>query len=226
MRRWIYFTTQILAGGIFKSLNMISRCVFGLLLFRLEIEGIENIKGLKGPIIITPNHKSYCDHFFFITAIIGNNSGILPARVMVADWILRIPFVGWALKNIFGAYPVRKVRGLDVSLRNPLRALAQNYMVAIYPEGGIHYGSGVNQAKKGAAYLAKKSAVPILPAAIQGAEGLSLKAFLFGRKRIRVLFGKPFYVGIDENVSIASEEIRRRIVELYDKTENICQLPT
>ena len=222
MCRWIYFTTQVFTGWIFKILNIVSRCTLGLLFFHIEIEGIENIKGLKGPLIITPNHKSYYDHFFFLAAIIGNNLNILPARVMVANWLSKIRFVGWALKNISGAYPIRKVEGLDVSLRDPLRALYKNYMVAIYPEGEIWLGSGVNQVKKGAVYLARKSGAPILPAAIQGAENLSFKTFLFGRRRVRILFGKPFHVGPDENLTTASEALRCRIEQLYDKDENYC----
>ena len=221
--RWIYSSLQFLAGLIFRAFDVISRCTLGLLFFRLEVDGLENITTLKGPLIITPNHKSYCDHFFFLSAIIGNNWNILPARPMVADWLSKIRLVGWILKNLSGAYSVRKVAGLDVSLRRPLKALHHNYMVAIYPEGGIWLGSGVCQIKMGAAYLARKSGAPILPAAIRGAEHLSLKAFLFGRRRVKVSFGRPFYVRADENITTASEEIRHRIEMLYNKTktENI-----
>lgn len=214
--RWIYFVAQVFFGLVFKTLNIISRCTFGLLFFRIEVEGGDIIRKLKTPLIITPNHKSYCDHFFFIAAIIGNNWNILPARPMTANKFFKPYLVGWILKNLLGAYPTGQVDGLDVSLRNPLIALRENYMVAVYPEGGIRSESGVGQIRRGAAYLSGKSGSPILPAAIVGAEDLSLREFLLGRRTIRIFFGEPFHVGASEDINTASENVRSRILALYE----------
>lgn len=226
---WTYFVTQVLTGLIFKTCSLVSRCTFGLLFFRLEVEGNDYVRKLGGPLIVTPNHKSYSDHFFILSAIIGNNWNILPARAMAADWLFQISFVGWALKNLFGAYPVRKGEGLDVSLRDPLRVLYRGHVVVIYPEGRIQFRPGVHQVRVGAAYLAQKSGTPILPVAIQGIEYLSLKAFLFGRRKVKVIFGKPFHIDRGQDLTVASEEIRVHIAELYGQPqENIreaCQLP-
>lgn len=226
---WTYFATQVLTGLLFKTFSLISRCTLGLLFFRLEVDGNRNVRNLNGPLIVTPNHKSYSDHFFILSAIIGNNWNILPARAMAADWLFQVRFVGWALKNLFGAYPVRRGEGLDVSLRDPLRVLYKGHVVVIYPEGRIQFKPGVHQVRVGAAYLAQKSGAPILPVAIQGLEYLSFKAFLFGRRKVKVLFGKPFRINPEQDLAVASEEIRARIAELYGQPqENIqkaCPLP-
>lgn len=214
-RWWIYFATQIATGLLFKILSIVSIYTFGLLFFRLEVEGSQNIRNLKGPLIITPNHKSYSDHFFILAAIVTKNLKVLPARAMAADWLFQIRFVGWALKNLFGAYPVRRGEGLDVSLRDPLRVLYKNYIVVIYPEGRIQFKPGVHQVRVGAAYLAQKSGAPILPVAIRGIEYLSLKAFFFGRRKIKIIFGEIYKISQDQDLTVASEEIRRQIVKLY-----------
>lgn len=214
-KRLIYRLTQIMAGRIFKVLVLISYITFGLLFFRIKVKNKEVLRGLRGPMIITPNHKSYADHFF-ILACLTIFSKLLPVRAMAAGWLFGVPSVGWALKNLFGAYRIKKGHGLAVSLREPLKVLAKGGAMAIYPEGGIRFRPGVHEVKIGAAYLAQKSGVPILPVAIKGIEFLSWKAFFFGRRKVEVIFGKPFLVDRTKDLAEISEEIRLKIKELYD----------
>ncbi len=222
---WAYFIVQCLIGLVFKMFSLLSFCTGGLLFFRFEVEGLENIRGLKGPLIVTPNHKSYSDHFFILIAIISSNLRLLPARAMAADWLFQIKPLGWALKNLFGAYPVRKGQGLDVSLRDPLRVLYKGHVVVIYPEGKIQFKPGVHQVRVGAAYLAQKSKAPILPVAIRGIDYLSFKSFLLGRRKVKVLFGKPFHISSEQDLTVASEDIRQKIAALYGDVKQSNQLP-
>ncbi len=216
MLKWrVYWVTQITLGVLFRFFNIISRCTFGLFLFKLTIVGREHIRNLAGPLIVTPNHKSYADHFF-ILASLPVRSRLLPARGMAADWLFKIPVIRWVLKHLLGAYPTRRGQGLDISLRDPLRVLQKGAVVAIYPEGGIRYAHGVHPVKIGAAYLAKKTGSPILPVAIRGIEYLSWKAFFFGRRRVEVVFGEPFVIDQNEDLVEASEKIRKKIEALYN----------
>lgn len=214
-KRRIYWLTQIIAGLLFKILSIVSYLTFGLLFFRLEVKNKRVLEICWGPMIITPNHKSYADHFFILAAL-PVSSKLLPARAMAADWLFEVPVVGWVLKNLFGAYRIKKGQGLAISLREPLRVLAKGGAVAIYPEGGILYRPGVHEVKIGAAYLAQKSGAPILPVAIKGIEYLSWKAFFFGWRKVEVIFGNPFLIDRTKDLSEISEDIRLKIKELYD----------
>ena len=51
-------------------------------------------------------------------------------------------------------------------------ALARGGAVGIFPEGGITRQGGVREAQQGAALLAQRARVPIVPVAIAGTERL------------------------------------------------------
>ncbi len=233
MPRWpIYWVSQLIICKFFKFLSFLSSITFGVLFLRIRVDGKENLTGIKGPIILAPNHKTYIDHFF-IGANIPITSRIFPIRSMAADWLFTIDqwpgklrkrwflfkplgfLTRWSL-HILGAYPVQKGKGLGVSLRNPLRILEKGHSILIYPEGGINYKRGVQEARIGPAFLAKESGAPILPIAIKGAEFFTFKSFFFGKRVIHVSFGKLFLVDSSKDLKIIAEEIRKEIEILYN----------
>lgn len=233
MPRWpIYWISQLIVCKFFKFLSMLSRLMYGRIFFRIRVDGKENIMGIKGPIIITPNHKTYIDHFF-IGAAIPFYSNLLPIRSMAADWLFeidRLPGIWWKrwflLKPFgfiarwsliaLGAYPVQKGKGLGVSLRSPLKILEKGLSILIYPEGGINFKKGVREARVGAAFLARESGAQVIPVAIRGAEFFTLKSFLFGKRTIFLSIGKPFFVDPSKDLKIMAEEIRLEIEKLYN----------
>lgn len=170
--------------------------------------------------IITPIHKSYADHFFILAAL-PVWSKLLPARTMAADWTFEVPVMGWALKNLFGAYRIRNKKSLGLSIREilqePLATLKNGGVVGIYPEGGIRFKPGVHEVKVGVAFLAKESGAPILPVAIKGIDYLSWKAFFFGRRKVTVIFGNPFLVEKTKDLAEISNAIRQKIADLYNQ---------
>lgn len=223
-KRLIYRLTQITAGLLFKVLSAISYSTFGFLFFRLSIKNKKVPNGLRGPMIIAPSHKSYVDSFFILAAL-PVNSRLLPARTLVVNWVFEMPVLGWAVKNLLGAYRVRKKKSLGLSIREilsePLEFLQKGGVVGIYPEGGLGLKPGVHEVKTGAAYLAQKSGAPVLPVAIRGIDYFSWKAFFFGRRRVEVVFGNPFLVDGAKDVKEISGEIRRKIAELYGQPRAI-----
>lgn len=211
----IYYACQFLLGMFVNVLRLISFMTFRLLFFRLTTEGVENLRVCAGPLIVVGNHKSFFDPLFMMVPVIRHHIGLLPARSIGADWLFRVPVLGWGLKNLFGAYPAQKGQGLEKSLGGLFRALEKNMVVGLYPEGGIRYRPGVHGVQVGAAYLARKSGAPILPIALRGIDYLSWRAFFFGRRTVTVVFGELLYVSPDEDVRCASEKIRSAIDALY-----------
>jgi 1-acyl-sn-glycerol-3-phosphate acyltransferase len=68
----------------------------------------------------------------------------------------------------------------------------------VFPEGGIHHGSrsvlgGDPEIKEGAALIAVKAGVPMVPAIIDGARQTYVKQnWFFRRFTIRLTLGEPF----------------------------------
>jgi 1-acyl-sn-glycerol-3-phosphate acyltransferase len=82
--------------------------------------------------------------------------------------------------------------------RAALRALeaelARGEPVAVFPEGTRESGPRIAPLFDGAAYLAVKLGVPIVPVGVGGSEGILPKGKLFPRpRRVAVVVGKPIF---------------------------------
>lgn len=161
------------------------------LFFHVRVEGREHLVGLKPPCLITPNHRTYLDHFFILSALPWR-SPLIPIRVMAIDSLYRHGILKFFL-NLFGAFPARKgMGGINTSLEIPLRILQERGVVGIYPEGHRAHDKLFGEPRRGAALLALRTGVPILPIALVGFEGgMKLRDWLT-RASVTVRFGEPF----------------------------------
>jgi 1-acyl-sn-glycerol-3-phosphate acyltransferase len=157
--------------GLFKVYN------------RITIEGTENIP--EGACVWAPNHRSYID-----TPI----QAIVPARLrfMGKDTMWKNRFFGWIFTTI-GCFPVVRGTADREALNTALGVLAngRNPVVA-FPEGERKDGPRVLPLFDGAAYMAAKAQVPIVPVGIGGtAAAMPRGAKLMYPRKIHVIVGKP-----------------------------------
>jgi 1-acyl-sn-glycerol-3-phosphate acyltransferase len=150
-------------------------------LFRFRVEGLEHYPG--GPAVIVANHPSALDALFLAAA--------LPERVLYigAEEFLAMPGVGWAMRT-YGCIPVRRGE-VDLSaIREALRALRDGRKVVVFPEGRVSPEPG--PLHRGAALIAARAAVAIVPVAIAGtARVFPLGARVPRPAPVRVRFGPP-----------------------------------
>jgi len=195
--------------------------VFGLFL-NLKVEGKENLKGLKPPLLVIANHKTFYDCFVYRVALGVGGSGLLPLRFMGAKrfhnrWLnvlSRIGVVGFVY-FIFGVFPVIYGQGLDVALKDAKEIIGKGGVVAMFPEGKVVYGDELGQFKRGAAALALMTGVTVLPTAVKVG-----KRRLFGRRPYAMKFGKPFKIPENASFEDGAEYMRSIVGELRDKTKN------
>ena len=129
-------------------------------LFRIEHLGMENIPG-EGPLIIVANHNTYLDPFWIAVKIYR------ATRFMAWDKIFKFPIAG-ALFRWLGAFPVSLENPESSALKESIRILRSGEALMIFPEGGRAPEEKVLPFKEGAAHLALKYGVPILPVVIRG----------------------------------------------------------
>ena len=165
---------------IIKSFSLI---IFKLI-FRLKIIGSENIPK-TGPFIIVANHSSLLDGFVLVSFV------RLKITFMSAAYLFKMPFVGNILRGV-GAIPVQG-KGNDIKLiKKAMKVLQAGGVLGIFPEGRITNQKDDFSAKAGAAYLAVKADVPIIPMAIKGAgKVLPVGAKFPKLNKIEVKIGKP-----------------------------------
>jgi 1-acyl-sn-glycerol-3-phosphate acyltransferase len=147
------------------------------LMRRWEVHGKEHIPAAGG-LVVAANHASYWD-----PPVVGCLTE-RPVYFMAKSELFAIPLIGTAIKKL-GAFPVYRNRMDRKAVRTALKYLAEGKVVGIFPEGTRSHTEELLQPHFGAAMLALKSNVPVLPVAISGSRGVLGK--------VRVFIGKPLY---------------------------------
>lgn len=152
--------------------------------FRLRVEAADRVPA-TGPCIIAANHVSYIDPIMLWMACPRH------VRFIVDRGQYRRPIIHWVAVHT-GAIPVENDPRDLGSLRRALLALKQGAVLGIFPEGGRSDDGGVKAGKSGAALLALRAGVPLLPAGIVGAFQAYSRHHRFPRPgTILVRFGEP-----------------------------------
>jgi len=100
--------------------------------------------------------------------------------------------------------------------------------LVLFPEGTRQSGPIVQPLFDGAAYVAVKASVPIIPVGIGGSEGVMPKGSRMIRpKKCVVIVGQPIMAVADEQgrvprsaVKETTEELSRQLQNLFEEAEN------
>jgi len=129
---------------------------------RVRAEGVETLDP-NAPYVFVANHSSYMD----IPALLSR----LPHqfRFFAKSGLYQIPFLGWHLRWA-GHLPVDRsnARNSLKSMSEGARAIAERRVsVLLFPEGG-RSPKALREFREGAAYIAIKAGVPVVPVALAG----------------------------------------------------------
>src|SRR3954470_22820767 len=162
--------------------------VFRLFGFRFDVRGAEHVPATGGAIICS-NHVIYLDFTFL-------GLGALPqhrlVRFMAKASVFRHGFAGpfmRAMQHI----PVERSAGA-AAFESAVRALKDGQVVGVFPEATISRSFTVKELKAGAARMAIDAGVPIIPAAVWGAQGIATKGRRVQLRRgvaVTVALGEP-----------------------------------
>jgi len=128
----------------------------------LQVHGAENLA--KHPVAVyASNHTSYMD-----TPVVF---GALPFqfRILAKKELWPIAFIGWYLSRS-GQIPIdtRNPRATLSSLGLGVKALRSGMPLFVFPEGGRTPNGELQSFLSGAAYLAIRAQVPLVPIALSG----------------------------------------------------------
>jgi len=171
-------------GTPFYSFLRVTLAPLVRVFFRLRGEGVENIP-VRGPFILAANHVSYIDPL-----VLGATCPRAIHYIMLREFWEK-PLLGRACR-MAGAIPVDPHGSAAGTLRKAVAILRGGKVLGIFPEGGRSTDGSLQSAKGGAALLALKTGVPLLPAAIVGAERALPKGKALPRPcRVTVRYGRP-----------------------------------
>lgn len=134
-----------------------------------DIDGSDLIPA-DGPAIICGNHRSYFDVIAIAVTVARTGR---PVRFLGKKEVFDAPLVG-QLATALGGIRVDRGTGSDEPLRSAAEALSAGELVAIMPEGtiprGLAFFEPVLRGRWGAATLAMRTKVPVVPVGLWGTE--------------------------------------------------------
>ncbi|ACV62930.1 1-acyl-sn-glycerol-3-phosphate acyltransferase [Desulfofarcimen acetoxidans DSM 771] len=192
----IYQTSKFLCTAVLKILR------------RWQIQGLGNLPA-KGGFLIVSNHTSYWDPLAVGCAI--------KPRIyyMAKAELFKIP-VFRELITSFGAFPVHREKADRQAIRMALKLLKEGKVVGIFPEGTRSHSGELLQPHLGAAMLALKSQVPVVPVAVLDSKGIF--------RRLKLNIGKPFYIGNRQSDQTPKEIIEAGTEQIMSEISHLMQL--
>ena len=159
--------------------------------------------------IICANHLNYLDA---ASIVVFNKKNI---RFVCKESIFRHKFLNWVL-HLVDAIPINREKNDIEAMKKSIKALKNNELLGIFPEG-TRKGMEKNlRAKNGAAFMALRCKVKVIPLGIQG----SFKPFT----KVCLNYGKPLdfskYYGKEKDKEVlekVTKEIMDNIVMLTNE---------
>ena len=189
----------------------------------------------EGAYVLAPVHRSYVD--WLVVARVTRRR----LRYITKDAVFRWAWLGRFIE-ILGAFPVHRGTADREAFKRSIGALEGGEPLVLFPEGTRRSGVTVEPVLDGAAYLALRAGVPIVPVGIGGTERRMPRGSVFPRPgRIRIVIGETLdpadYVSAGNEARhgmqrvprsatrLLSAELRARIQECFDRAQQDLGLP-
>ena len=175
------------------------------LLHPVTVQGLENLP--RHGALLVANHASNWDPLVLATALPMDYR----LRVMGKEELFRNPILAWVIR-VGGAFPVNR-GGADIqAVKTAIQTIQSGHNLLIFPEGTRVKDPGQAEVKGGAAMMAIRSGVDMVPMFID------TKKRLF--HRVRIIIGRPYtpvYTGrkgTAEEYQANTDEVMRRAYAL------------
>jgi 1-acyl-sn-glycerol-3-phosphate acyltransferase len=157
--------------------------------------------------VYASNHLSYYD-----TPVLF---GKLPFqfRILAKQQLWKIPFVGWYLHRS-GQVPIdsKSGRSAVAGLLRGVKTLRSGLSLVIFPEGGRAEHGRMTPFQSGAAFMAIKAQVPLVPLALVGTyEMLPMHTYHLTPRPLKIVIGEPM-----ETAGLTTKDAEALTQRLYE----------
>jgi 1-acyl-sn-glycerol-3-phosphate acyltransferase len=189
--------------------------------YRARFEGRENLPA-QGGYILASSHRSMMDIPF--AAWLSPR----PLRFMGKASLFKVPVLGW-LFRVLGGFEVQRDGSDRKALRESIAMLQGGEVLLVYPEGTRQNGPKIEPLQPGAAYLALRAGVPIVPVGMAGTEeimrGHGRHVPHFGR--VTVVAGPPLVPPARRSSGVVPRaEVDALTAELHEALQQVFDAAT
>ena len=193
-----------------------------------RIRGRENLRGLKGPVLVVSNHVTYLDIAWILPALPGHLRNRL-ATAMGGERLARMRrppksmnvfgrllerldyFLALALFNVF---PLPQKSGFLKSFSFVGNLADRGWNILVFPEGQTTEDGEIAPFRAGIGLLAKQLNLPVVPMRLDGLFDVrQANRILAGPGKVRVTIGRPVRFSADQDTNEITRELERRVRE-------------
>lgn len=180
--------------NIFRFIYQFLWCIFVAipifwLFYKFEVRGRENVPK-NGKFICAANHISYFDPFL-VSVAVKKPIAYMAKKELFENGSFFTLNMDW-----LGAFAVNRQK-LEISTIKTVKELTNtNWLLGIFPQGGIRKNYTIEKINKGFAVIAKAAKWDILPISITGCEKYNWIPF---KGKLIVQIGKPISYELSED---------------------------
>ena len=166
----------------------------------LRVFGTPDLRGLDTGLLVASNHQSYLD-----PVAVGISIGE-PLHYLARRSLFAVPGFG-ALIRALNTHPISRGEVDSSALKTVMRLLRSGEKVLVFPEGTRSRDGALGRFKPGAASIAIRCGVPLLPVCVEGAYRAWPRTSRLPRfARVGVAYGKLLQTG-----GANAEELTQRL---------------
>ncbi len=186
---------------------------------RPERKGTDRLKRLnpKEPVIFTANHRSHADTPILLTSI----PEPWRHRLVVGaakDYFFRSRLTASFFALAIGAIPIERIKIDRTSADLSRKLIKKGWSLLLYPEGGRSPDGWTQPFRAGAAYIAARYDVPIVPIYLEGTREILPKGRWFPKvSKSAVIFGEPIFPKEDESTKSLAKRVSDATDALADE---------
>jgi long-chain acyl-CoA synthetase len=194
-----------------------------------RIRGAENLRGLKGPVLVISNHVTYLDIAWILPALPARLRDRL-ATAMGGERLARMrrPSQNLSLlqrllerlryflaSSLFNVFPVPQESGFIKSFTFAGDLADRGWNILVFPEGRTTDDGYMAPFRSGIGLLAKQLNIPVVPMRLAGLFDLKQENSILARPgHVQVIIGPPVHFSPDQDPNQIARELERRVAEL------------
>jgi len=182
--------------------------------------GLDRLDDLDGPVVFVANHHSHADTPLLLTSI----PEPWRHRVVVgaaADYFFGNRVSGAVSALAIGAVPIERTKVGRRSADMARDLIDEGWSMLLYPEGGRSPDGWGQEFRGGAAFLAIRCGVPVVPIHLQGTGRILRKGRALPRpSRTTVTFGDPLVAADGDNARAFAVRLQAAVAALGDEASS------